>query len=136
LTSGRTLRQGEHLKEGAVEGEQILIDEGIAGSDIVVDAEADQGAELIVAVVREPMAIGDQDQEHIKQALLMSEVNPEAIAQKPMFNESEAPLDLSHPLRDQEFFVNHRYSPFHGEANTTVPRGTIESSFAIIGRGD
>ena len=34
-----TLRQVEHLKEGAVEGEEILIHEGIPGGNIVVDGK-------------------------------------------------------------------------------------------------
>jgi hypothetical protein len=53
-------RQGQHLEKAAVEGDQVLIDQSIAGQDVIVQDHAVYRANLIVTVVRKPVSIGSQ----------------------------------------------------------------------------
>ena len=73
-------RQREHLKEVAIKRNEVLLDEGIAGEEVVIQGELQQRTYLIEAVVRQTIAISDQDQKHLEQELMLAETAPEAIA--------------------------------------------------------
>jgi hypothetical protein len=51
------IREREYLEEGAVESQQILVDESVSGLNVVVGGDVQKGAKLVVAVVGEPMPV-------------------------------------------------------------------------------
>jgi hypothetical protein len=116
--------------------QEIQIDQDISGFDVLVGTDTQKRAELVVAVVGEPVPIRDQDQQEVEQELLMSEVRPEAIAEKPMLDGSESSLDHSNPLGTDQLLLNHDRSPFGEKANTVRGPAPIESSFAIASVGN
>jgi len=73
-------RQREHLKEVAIKRNQVLLDEGIAGEEVVIQGELQQRTYLIEAVIGETVAISDQDEKHLEQERMLAETAPEAIA--------------------------------------------------------
>jgi hypothetical protein len=124
-------RQGKDLEEGAVEGQEIQIDQDVSGFDVLVGTDTQKRAELVVAVVGEPVSIRDQDQQEVNQELIMSEVRPEAIAEKAMLDGGETSLDRSNPLGMDQLLLIHDRSPFGEKATTVLNGDPIESSFAI-----
>jgi hypothetical protein len=90
--------QREHLKEVAIKGEEVLLDERITGDEVVIERELQQGTYLIEAVVGQAVAVGHQDQKDVQQQLMVREAGPKAIAYEAMLKESKATGDLADPL--------------------------------------
>src|SRR5919109_5300926 len=58
--------QREHLKEVTIKRNEVLLDQGIAGEEVVIQGELQQRTDLIETIVGETVAISDQDQKHIE----------------------------------------------------------------------
>ena len=67
----------------------------------------EEGADIVIAVIRQSLAIRYQDQENIEQEFMMAESFPKAIAQEPMLNKGETVVDSADSLRIKRFFCNH-----------------------------
>ena len=50
-------REGEHLKEVAVKGNQIFGDEGVSSVDVLIEGEVKQGDDPVIAVEGNPEAV-------------------------------------------------------------------------------
>lgn len=61
LLAHRCWWQREDLKEVAIKRDEVLVDEGIAGHDVVIQRELQKRTDLIVAVVRQAVSVPDQD---------------------------------------------------------------------------
>ena len=70
----------EDLKEMAIKGDEVLVDEGIAGHEVVLKREPQQRTDLIVAVVRQAVSVRHHDEKHIEQEFMLAQAAPEAIA--------------------------------------------------------
>jgi hypothetical protein len=67
----------EDLKEVAIKGNKVLLDQSIAGEKVVIQGELQQRTELIEAVVGQAVSISDQDQKHIEEKLMLTETAPD-----------------------------------------------------------
>ena len=65
--------QIEHLEEGPIKSDQIFLDEGISGPDVIVHRKLEQGADGIIGVEGQAMAVRDQDEEKVQQQLFLTE---------------------------------------------------------------
>jgi hypothetical protein len=65
--------QIEHLEEGPIKSDQIFLDEGISGPDVIVHRKLKQGADGIIGVEGQTMAVRDQDQEKVQHQFLLTE---------------------------------------------------------------
>ena len=95
------------LKKMTVKGDQVFFDEPVSGRQVVVEGEAKQRTDFVVAVVRQAVSVRDQDEKDIEQAFVLVQAAPEAIAQEAVLDEGEAAGDLSPAIRTQGLFVNH-----------------------------
>lgn len=86
----RSVRQGKNLKETAVEGDQVLGDQAVAGKDVFVDRDPQQSADPVVTIERQAPAVGNKYQKKIEQEFVLGQLRPETIAEKAVLNESEA----------------------------------------------
>jgi hypothetical protein len=70
----------------AVEGNEIGIDEGVAGLQIVIEVKEEHGANGIIAVEADPGAVGGQDQKHVEHQCIgrraLRKLLEEAVRQK------------------------------------------------------
>ena len=73
------MREGEHLKEVAVKGNQVFGDEGVPGLDVFIETEVKQGDDPIIAVEGNPIAVANQEEEEIEEEFMVGEALPEAI---------------------------------------------------------
>jgi len=71
--------QREDLKEVAIKGDEVLVDEGIAGHAVVIQRALQQRTDLLVAVVRPAVAVRDQAEKPIEQKRMLTQSGPEAI---------------------------------------------------------
>jgi hypothetical protein len=111
LLAHRCWGQREDLKEVSIKSDEVLVDEGIAGHDVVIQRDLQKRTDLIVAVVRQAVSVPAQDKKHIEQELMLAQASPEAIAEEAMLNESAAPCNLADPLRAQGTFFHHGAPP-------------------------
>ena len=114
----RPFRKGEHLEDAAVESDKILLDQLISGFEVVIEAQLQERAKLVVAVKGKAMTIGDQNQKEIEQQFMMGKSAPEPISEESMFDGGEASLNGTQSLWDKRFLVDHDFAPFRVEANT------------------
>ena len=63
LAAPRLFRQGKGLKEPTVESDQILVNQFVAGLNVLVEPQAEYRADPVVAVKGETPAVGNQHQE-------------------------------------------------------------------------
>src|SRR6266540_71180 len=63
--------QREDLKEVSIKGDEVLVEEGIAGHDVVIQRKLQKRTDLIVAIVRQAVSVRDQDEKHIQQELML-----------------------------------------------------------------
>lgn len=91
-------REGEHLKEVAVKGNQIFGNEGVSCLDVFIETEVKQGDDPVIAVEGNPETVANQDEEEIEEQLLVGEALPEPIPQETVFNGGKAPFDSAHSL--------------------------------------
>ena len=80
LLAHRRWWQREDLKEVSIKSDEVLVDEGIAGHDVVIQRELQKRTDPIVAVVRQAVSVPDQDKKHLEQELMLAQAGPEAIA--------------------------------------------------------
>jgi len=114
--------EGGHLEDTAVKGEKVLLDQLISGFQVVIEVDLQKGAELIIAVERESMAIGYENKKEIEQELMVGKRAPESVPEEPMFDGSEATLDGTQSMWDKRFLVDHDLAPFGLKANTQERR--------------
>jgi len=103
--------EGEHLKEVAVEGNQIFGDEGVSGVDVFLEVEVKQGDDPIVAVERNPETVANQDEKEIEEELLVGEALPEAIPKEPVFDGGKAAFEPAYPFGDEGCFMDQGMVP-------------------------
>lgn len=99
-------REGEHLKEMSVKGNQVFGDEGVPGLEVFIEVEVKQGDDPIVAVEGNPIAVANQEEEEVEEELLVGEALPEAISQETVFDGGKAAFEPAHPFGDEECFMN------------------------------
>jgi len=109
--NARGVGEGKHLKDPPVESEEVFLDQRVSGPDIGIDSDAQVGADAVVTVKRDTVAIPCQDQEKVEEQLLWGEGIEKAILQKPVFDKGKGPLDGTHPLRGKDDFFSHGTPP-------------------------
>ena len=72
-------RQRQDLKEVAIKGNEVLFNQAIAGHYVVIEREAKQGTQFIVAVVRQTVAVCHQNEQDIEQAFVLAQAVPETM---------------------------------------------------------
>ncbi len=95
------LREGEHLKEVAVKGNQVFGDEGVPCLDVFIETEVKQGDDPVIAVEGNTIAVANQDEEEIEEELVVGEALPEPIPKEPVFDGGETPFDPVYPFGDE-----------------------------------
>lgn len=91
----------------AVKSDQVFFDQPVSGYQVVVEGEAKQRTEFVVAVVRQAVSVRRQDEKDIKQTLVLTQAAPEAIAQEAVLEKGEAAGDFSPAIRTEGLFFNH-----------------------------
>jgi hypothetical protein len=104
-------REGEHLKEVAVKGNQIFRNEGVPRLDIFIEMEVKQGDDPVIAVEGNAKAVANQDEEEIEEELLVGEALPEPIPKEPVLDGGKAPFDPTHPFGEEGCFRNQGVVP-------------------------
>jgi hypothetical protein len=127
------LGKGEDLEQVAIKGDEILCNQGISGKKVLIEREPQQGADLIVAVVRQTTAICHEHQKQVEQQLLMGEALKESISQEAMLDKGKGSGDLPDPLGTKRGFLNHGEPPFVFHPKGKAERKSIESFFARNG---
>jgi hypothetical protein len=107
----RLCGQIEHLKEGSIKSDQILLDEGISGQDIIVHRKLKQGADGLTGVEGQAVAVGDQNEKKIQQQLSLIEGRKKAIREKAVGDKAEAALNPPDPLRPENPLFDHGVVP-------------------------
>ena len=105
------IREGEHLKEVAVKGNEIFGDEGVSCLDVFVEAEVKQGDDPIIAVEGNTKAVANQDEEVIEEEFMVGEALPEAIPKEAVFDGGKAAFEPAHPFGDEGGFMNQGVAP-------------------------
>jgi len=105
--------KGEDLETVAVEGKQVFIDERVSGQDIVIHTQAKGPADPVIAVKGNAISIGCEDQEKVKEKLVVGEALHETVLKQPVLDEGKASGDLSSSFRQEWGSVNHG-SPRNG----------------------
>jgi hypothetical protein len=95
------------LEEVAVKGDEVLVDQTIASHHVVIEREAKQGAQFIVAVVGQTVSVRHQNEKDIEQAFGLAQATPEAMPDEAMLNKGKAPRDLTPTIRTEGLFFNH-----------------------------
>jgi hypothetical protein len=72
--------QGEDLEEVPIEGNEVFFDQSMAGHEVVLEREAQQRTDFVVAVVGQTVAVRYHDEKDIEQAFVLAQAAPEAIA--------------------------------------------------------
>jgi hypothetical protein len=103
--------QREHLKEVTIKRNEVLLDESIAGKEVVIQGKLQQRTYLVETVVGQTVAISDQDQKHLEEKFMLAETAPEAITYEAMLDESKAAGNLADALGTQGALFNHDAPP-------------------------
>ena len=107
----RVGRQREHLKELAIKRDEVLLDEGITGEEVVIQGELSQRTDLLEALGGQAVSSSDQDHKPLEEQCMLTEPAPEAIADEAMLEESKAAGNLANPLGTQGPLGNHDAPP-------------------------
>jgi hypothetical protein len=92
--------QRKHLEACAIEGDQVFIDESVAGVEEVVEVDFKHAADSVEAVEAQAVAIGGQDEEDVESQLGRGERAQESLAQKAMGQKREGlSVDAPEPSR-------------------------------------
>jgi len=75
-------REREHLEAGAVESDEILGDDPVAHVDVVVEVELEGGADSVLGVEADAVAVSGEDEEEVERALGVSEGDEEAAVEE------------------------------------------------------
>jgi hypothetical protein len=103
--------QIEHLKESPIKSDQILLDEAISSQEVIVHRKLKQGADGIIGVERQTMAVRDQDEEKVQQQLFLIEGRKKAIREKAVGDKAEAALNASHSIGVEDLLLDHCGAP-------------------------
>ena len=96
----RFVGEREDLKAGAVEGDEVLVDERVAGAEVALQRDLQQRADRIVVIEAQAVAVGGEHQQHVEAELVGGERGEEAVAQEAMRQEGKAlAADGAHALR-------------------------------------
>jgi hypothetical protein len=68
---GGPVRKGEDLEDTTVKSDKVFPDQLIPGFQVVIEAEFKKGAELVVAVERKSLPVGDQYKQEVEQKLMV-----------------------------------------------------------------
>jgi hypothetical protein len=99
--------QIEHLKESPVKSDQILLDKGISSQEVIVHRKLKQGADGLIGVEGQAVAVGDQDKEKVQQQLFRIEGRKKALREKAVGDKAEAALYASHSIRVKDLLLDH-----------------------------
>jgi hypothetical protein len=83
---------------GAVEGDEVLVDEAVANDEVVVQREFERGADPVVGVEADAVAIAGEDEEEVERTLGVAELCEEALVQELVGDEGEATGDAANPF--------------------------------------
>jgi hypothetical protein len=106
----RFRRQGKNLEEGTVKGKEIFVDQAVPGQDVLINADSQQGTDLVVGIKGKSLSISDQDKENVQQKFMMTETGPETMPEKTVFNKGETAINGSDPVTDK--WISHNAPPF------------------------
>jgi hypothetical protein len=70
------------MKEGAVKGDQVPLDQSISGHDVVIDAELKKRVDHIVGVKGQAVAVRDQNKKEVKKKLFLPEGREKPVGDK------------------------------------------------------
>jgi hypothetical protein len=101
------LRQGEDLEKGAVKDDQVLVDQLIAGNDIVIYRKTEQGADLVIVVIGQPLTVSRKHEEEIQEQFIMGEAGKKAASQKTVADPGEASIYLPDTVANKRFSIDH-----------------------------
>jgi len=104
-------REGEHLKEVSVKGNQIFGNEGVSCLDIFIQAEVKQSDDPVIAVEGNPEAVANQGEEEIEEEFMVGEALPEAISEETVLNGGKTSSDPSHSFREERCFMSQGVVP-------------------------
>ena len=99
--------KGEDLETVTVEGKQVFIDERVSGHDIVVDTEVKEPADPVIAVKGNAISICCEDEEEVKEKLVVGEALQKAVLKEPVLDKGKASGDLSTSFGCEWGSVNH-----------------------------
>lgn len=105
--------KGEDLETMAVKGQQVFINERVSGRDIVVDTQAKGPADPVITVKGDAVSIGCEDQEAVKEDLMVGEALQETVLKEAVLDKGKASGDLSSSFWQERGSVNHG-SPRNG----------------------
>jgi hypothetical protein len=103
--------QIEHLKEGPIKNDQIFFYEGVSGPDVIVHRKLEQGADGIVGVEGQTLAVRDQDEEKVQQQLFLIEGRKKALREKAVGDKAETAFDPPYTLRPEHCLFDHGPQP-------------------------
>jgi hypothetical protein len=103
----RLCGQIEHLKEGSIKSDQILLDEGISGQDIIVHRKLKQGADGLTGVEGQAVAVGDQNEKKIQQQLSLIEGGKKTLREKAVGDKAEAAFYASDSIGIEDLLLDH-----------------------------
>ena len=90
--------QCKDLEESAVKGDEVFLDKGISGFQVLVEGQLQEGADGIIGVKGDPIAIGCQDQKEVEDEFFLVEGCEEAVSQESMRDKAESPLNAPDAL--------------------------------------
>jgi hypothetical protein len=108
----RLCGQIEHLKESPIKSDQILLDEAISSQHVTVHRKLKQGADGIIGVEGQTVAVGDQDEEKVQEQLSLIKGGEKAIREKTVRDKAEARLNAPDALGVENPFFDHGMPPF------------------------
>jgi hypothetical protein len=86
-------------ESAAVEGDEVHVDKAVADDEIVVERELEGGADPVVGVEADAVAIAGEDEGEVERALAVAQRREEALVQELVGGEGEATGDAADPDR-------------------------------------
>src|SRR5262249_10790918 len=77
-------REGEDLKAGAVEGDEIFGEQPVARFDVVVEDHLEDGSDAVARIEADAVPVRGEDEEQVQTLLVGGEGGEEAIAEQAM----------------------------------------------------
>jgi len=129
------LRQREHLKASAIEGNEVLVDEAIASVQVAMMRKLQKGAERVRMIEAETMAVGGQHQQQVEQQLVCQQGGKEALSKEPMRDkcESSSP-SASHSLGNDGGALKRWSRTCHGNAPVRQRLLFLSPQLSLMGR--
>src|SRR5882672_385432 len=83
-------REREDLEAGPVVGDEVLLDQPIAGLDVGVEGQLQKRAQFVVVVETLAAPVAREDQQHVEPQLVRGQRGEESLPQEAVGNEGEA----------------------------------------------